>query len=586
MATSFVHINVKAVKVSCSRANSRAAQRGRRSRDIITEARMEGQTAALTGTTAKTVAAVTPQRQPVPRFGGVSGTANTTKQPLLPNPTGTSKPLAIKWISPAKRQERLNKGLCFNCANQWTCGHKCLGKFLLLMTEEEDDMGVAIGDGGEDAGDVHVLIDNDSTYNFIRPDVVEKMCLAIKATKSFKVYIGSRESLLCESVCSSVTLHMQEVVMEVDLYVLPMQGPDVVLGIQWLQNLGKVTHDYVHQTIEFTLLDTTYSLKGDDSLRMKKISLHQMQAMLEHDDVYGVPTTLPPHRSIDHRIHLLLETKQALNAVTVKDKFPILTADEMFDELGGAIIFTKLDLRAGRGVEMDPKKAMGGYLQPLPMPEGVWEDVSMDFITGLPFSKGFTAILVVVDCFSKYAHFEALPTNFNGHKVAELFMEIVVKHHRIPKTIVSDRDPIFLSDTAAQAKFVGCQIANGGEGKSFYEPYEIVERIGKVAYRLALPVTSKIHPVFHVSILKLFIGTSSEMNGKYERQVLVQWAGRSPKEATCEWLTDFQSTYSTCNLEDKVVSEDGGNVTPLVGHLGCGKWTKKAPKWQESFVMG
>ncbi|GJZ87134.1 hypothetical protein Tco_0658744 [Tanacetum coccineum] len=85
--------------------------------------------------------------------------------------------------------------------------------------------------------------------------------------------------------------------------------------------------------------------------------------------------------------------------------------------------------------------------------------------------------------------------------------------------------------------------------KRFYRPYEIVERIGKVAYRLDLPVTSKIHSVFHVSILKLFTGTSSEM-----------WAGRSPEEATWEWLTDFQSAYPTCNLEDKVVSEDGGNV--------------------------
>ncbi|GJX34451.1 ty3-gypsy retrotransposon protein [Tanacetum coccineum] len=150
--------------------------------------------------------------------------------------------------------------------------------------------------------------------------------------------------------------------------------------------------------------------------------------------------------------------------------------------------------------------------------------------------------------------------------------------------------------------------------KRFYGPYEIVERIGKVAYRLASPVTSKIHPVFHISILNLFTGTSSEMvtelpdefkegqpmektvgvcdsrmvlqNGKCERQVLVQWAGRSPEESTREWLTDFQSAYPTCNLEDKVVSKDGGNVTPLVGCLGRGKWTKKAPKWQESFVIG
>nr|GEX28884.1 chromo domain-containing protein [Tanacetum cinerariifolium] len=74
-------------------------------------------------------------------------------------------------------------------------------------------------------------------------------------------------------------------------------------------------------------------------------------------------------------------------------------------------------------------------------------------------------------------------------------------------------------------------------------------------------------------------------NEKYERQVLVQWAGYSLEEGTWEWLTDSQSAYPTCNLEDKVVFEDGGNVTPLVGHLGRGKETKKSPKWQEFFVM-
>ena len=104
-------------------------------------------------------------------------------------------------------------------------------------------------------------------------------------------------------------------------------------------------------------------------------------------------------------------------------------------------------------------QAVGGYLQPLPTPEGVWEDVSMDFITGLPLSKGFTSILVVVDRFSKYANFRALPTNFNGHKVAELFMEIVVKHHGMPKTIVSDRDPIFVGSFWKELfRFSGTQL--------------------------------------------------------------------------------------------------------------------------------
>nr|GFA27661.1 Ty3/gypsy retrotransposon protein [Tanacetum cinerariifolium] len=62
----------------------------------------------------------------------------------------------------------------------------------------------------------------------------------------------------------------------------------------------------------------------------------------------------------------------------------------------------------------------------------------------------FLVVLVVVDRFSKYAHFATLPTSFNAPKVAEMFVEAVVKHHGIPKTIVSDRDPIFVSKVWTQ----------------------------------------------------------------------------------------------------------------------------------------
>ena len=87
----------------------------------------------------------------------------------------------------------------------------------------------------------------------------------------------------------------------------------------------------------------------------------------------------------------------------------------------------------------------GGLLQPLPLPSNIWEDVSMDFITGLPPSHGYTVILVVVDRFSKGIHLSALPTGFSAYKVAELFVSIFCRHHGLPKSIVSDHDPIFIS---------------------------------------------------------------------------------------------------------------------------------------------
>jgi len=85
-----------------------------------------------------------------------------------------------------------------------------------------------------------------------------------------------------------------------------------------------------------------------------------------------------------------------------------------------------------------------GLLQPLPIPERPWQQVSMDLIVALPTSKsGHDAIVVFVDKLTKMVHYAPCKTNITAPQLAEVAMREVIRLHGVPESLLSDRDPRF-----------------------------------------------------------------------------------------------------------------------------------------------
>ncbi|GJX33913.1 putative reverse transcriptase domain-containing protein [Tanacetum coccineum] len=167
-----------------------------------------------------------------------------------------------------------------------------------------------------------------------------------------------------------------------------------------------------------------------------------------------------------------------LNKLTVKNRYPLPRIDDLFDQLQGSSIYSKIDLRSGyhqlrvreqdvpKGgifetrltsprmlanlqcarVKAEHQRPSGLLVQP-EIPEWKWDNITMDFITKLPrSSQGFDTIWVIVDRLTKSAHFLPIRENDPLDKLARLYLNRIVARHGIPASIICDRDGRFTSN--------------------------------------------------------------------------------------------------------------------------------------------
>lgn len=177
-------------------------------------------------------------------------------------------------------QLRREKGLCFNCDDKFQPSHKCKAKFLMMLSTDEKFLA---SDGQQEdlynnpqnfqephspnsqvslyalEGTVHsktsrilgwigkssiyVLIDGRSTYNFLQERMAKFLGLPTTSSQPFSVLVDNMEVLHCSEMCPKVPLFLNNIRFDIDIFVSPIQGAKVVLGVQWLKLLGPIVTD-------------------------------------------------------------------------------------------------------------------------------------------------------------------------------------------------------------------------------------------------------------------------------------------------------------------------------------------------------
>ncbi|KAL1188159.1 hypothetical protein V5N11_003190 [Cardamine amara subsp. amara] len=260
-----------------------------------------------------------------------------------------------KFLSQEEMSARRAKGLCYHCDEKYTPDHYLQHKktqlYAIEVNDEEEEFEDAMqGDEEEEMRPVvyvsavsgvadyttmkirgihnkkpvFLLVDSGSTHNFIDVKVAERLGCKPKISGVTKVEVAHGRTLKVSGLVKQFQWSVRHYTFQADFMIIPLGNCDMVLGIQWLKTLGRISWDFNTLDMSFTVGKQRIALQGikpgsvrevktvnwkkrqEEHAQFSMIFVHNVEAEEEFEDIFEEPTALPPFRkNHNHKIPLL-----------------------------------------------------------------------------------------------------------------------------------------------------------------------------------------------------------------------------------------------------------------------------------------